>query len=186
MAYKILFLSLIFSFNLSATTLGDIWAWYNNKEYSKVCSSQVSSVEYFKYNSDENFINMYAHACLETDMINRLSRPIIQLRKSKEARANASYYATILYQKKLLYNALIDGVDILPKNLPHTDYILSKVYNDYTNQNYEEKDGAYFFKDTTNSSYMYKLFVKKDSDGFTKLVIQTIKNGTIIKTRMYW
>lgn len=186
MVKKILFLLLVLGAHISAASLEDIWQWYNNKEYHKVCSNSVTATDYFRYNKDENFINMYAHACLETDMINRLARPIIQLRKSKESRANASYYTTILYQKKLLYNALIDNLDILPKNLPSTNYILSKVYDDYVNQKYEKKDGAYLFKDAQDSSYMYKLSIKKDNDGFIKLVLETFKDGTIIKTRMYW
>lgn len=184
---KLFIFSLLFlSSFLDGANLDEIWRWYNNKEYSKVCSKQVTLVDYFNFNDDENFINMYAYSCLETDMINRLARPITQLRKSKESRANATYYTTILYQKKLLYQAIIDGLTSLPSELPSTHYILSKIYHDYVKGNYELKENIYFFHDKSNAALLYKLFIKKDVDGFTKLVLQTEENGTIIKTRMYW
>ncbi len=160
-----------------------LWNFFNNQEYSKICSNEVWSKDYFEYNDDEEFVNMYAYSCMQTDMINRLTSPIVQLRKSKKSRANALYYATILYQKKILYHALIDGIEQIPTNLPNTDYILSKIYDKFSKKDFTKKQNAYYF---SIENIDYKLFSKKDSDGYEKIVLQTIKNNEIIKTRLYW
>lgn len=180
---RLLIILVFLSLNLYSASLKDLWGWYNNKEYNKVCSTQISQNEYFKYNKDEDFINMYAYSCLQTDMINRLARPIMQLRKTKKSRANALYYTTVLYQKKILHHAIVDGFNELPTNLPNTQYILSKIYNLFAKKDYIKDKNTYIFE---LNNQEYRLFPKKYSDGYTKLVLQSVKNGIITKTRLYW
>lgn len=182
---KIIFIFLFAYMHLNAASQEQIWNWFEDKQYDKVCSNSVTSSEYYKYKNDEDFVNAYAFSCLQTDMINRLSMPIIQLRKSKNSRANALYYSTVIYQKKILQYALADGFTNLPKDLPSTEYILSKIYDRFVNHDYEQQDNVYIFKEQ-NSNISYKLFSKKFNDGFTKIVLQTLNNNEIIKTRLYW
>lgn len=177
---------LLMALNLFAqdTTLNDIINWYNDKNFKKVCSNIVTSKYYYKYNSNEEFINMYAHSCLQTDMINRLSLPIIHLRKTKQSRANALYYTTVLYQKKLLHHAVVDGLEWVPRDLPSTNYILSYIYDKYAKKDYKKVDEIYYFDE--NMPISYKMRTRHDSDGFTKLVLESYKDGKKIKTRLYW
>lgn len=182
---KIFFILTILAVHLQSASLKELWQKYDEKKYDEVCSNSVSSKEYYRYNYDENFINMFAYSCLQTDMINRLAVPITQLRKTKESRANALYFATVLYQKKLLHHALVDGLDTFPTGLPTTKYILSKIYDKFTKKEYNKKDNKYIFKDE-GTPYTYELYTRYDSDGFTKLVLKTFENGTVIKTRLYW
>ncbi len=181
-----LFLILFSFICLNAIGLENISNWYKNKEFEKICSDEVASKLYYKYRKDEDFVNVYAYACLQTDMINRLADPITKLRKTKQARANALYYATILYQKKLLHHAVIDSINKLPNNLPTTEYILSKIYDMYVNNEYKKVGNVYFFTDKDDKNIAYKMYIKNDKDGFTKLVIQTFENEKKIKTRLYW
>lgn len=182
---KVFLISMFMIINLNATSLEILWQWYNSKQYEKICTSEVGQNDYFKYNYDEDFINMYAYSCLQTDMLNRLAIPIIQLRKTKKSRANSLYYSTILYQKKVLYHALLDGFKNLPENLPDTHYVLSKIYNFFIKNRYIKQGNIYIFEDRHNA-LKYRLYIKKDDDGFKKLVLESIKNGILTKKRLYW
>lgn len=182
---KLVLVLIFLAINSFGATLKNLWQWYDEKQYDKICTNQISQNEYFDYNYDENFVNMYAFSCLQIDMINRLSKPIIQLRKTKKSRANALYYTTILYQKKILLHALVDGFDNFPTNLPNTKYILSKIYNLFAKKQYTKQGNIYIFKNNNNAQE-YRLYTRKDSDGYTKLVLESIKNGILTKTRLYW
>jgi len=179
---------LILTFILLATLLnaidkGDIIKLYKDKNYRKTCLKAGDL--YQKYKSDEEFLNIYAYSCLKEDMINRTILPIIKLYKTPESRENAAYYATILYQKKLLYHALVDDVDISYVNLPKTKYILSIIFNKFVSGDYNYKNGAYWFNDDDNGELSYKLSVETHQKT-KKIFLRTYKNGKIVKIRTYW
>ncbi len=177
----VFFLILInFSYADDLDNLKDL---YSNKEYAQVCSK--SGGLYLQYKDNEEFLNIYAYSCLKSDMINRLILPIIKLRKTKQSRENAAYFATILFQKKLLYLALCDNIDISYINLPKTNYILSTVFDKFIKGDYELKDRSYWFNDDLNISTRYKLSVETRS-GVKKIYLRTYKNDKLTKTRVYW
>lgn len=180
--YKI-FIFFFFPFLLLATELDKIKEYYNQNNYEKACLK--SGEIYNNFSDNEEFLSMYAHSCLEADMINRLVLPIIKLYNTPEGRENASYFATILYEKKLLYHALIDDVDISYVTLPKTEYILSKIFQKFVNGNYNFSDGAYWFMDELDSSISYKLSAEEHQK-VKKMFIRTYKDGQIIKVRTYW
>jgi hypothetical protein len=168
---------------LNAMDKNDIINYYKNKDYRKACIKAGDL--YQKYKSDEEFLNIYAHSCLEEDMINRTILPIVKLYKTPESRENAAYYATILYQKKLLYHALVDDVDISYINLPKTKYILSVIFNKFVGGDYNYKNGAYWFNNDENNELTYKLSVETHQKT-KKIFLRTYKNGKITKVRTYW
>lgn len=149
--------------------------------YSKVCNSVIYNLAL--RNGDDGLLNLYAIACLKSDYINKLSDVIIKLRNSKEARSNAVYYSTILYKKKLLHAALVDGLDISAIKLPKCDYILSDIYDDYINNNYTKESGKYIFN---YNKLKYELSLKEDLP-FTKMVLTIIdENNNIKEIKEYW
>ncbi len=168
---------------LNATNKEDILKLYKEKDYRKVCIKAGDL--YQKYKTDEEFLNIYAHSCLEVDMINRTILPIVKLHKTAQSRENAAYFATILYQKKLLYHALVDDVDISYINLPKTKYILSIIFNKFVSGDYNYKNGAYWFNDDNNSELSYKLSTETHQKA-KKIFLRTYKNGQITKVRTYW
>ena len=177
-----LFFILLATFSY-AIDKNDILNLYDRKEYRKICLKAGDL--YQKYKSDEEFLNIYAHSCLEVDMINRTILPIVKLYKTAESRENAAYFATILYQKKLLYHALVDDVDISYINLPKTKYILSIIFNKFVSGDYNYKNGAYWFKDDENSNISYKLSTEMHQK-VKKIFLRTYENRKIIKIRTYW
>lgn len=167
-----------------ALTIETIRGWYKEGDYQKICSNSVGAI-YPEHRDNEEFLNMYAHACLENDMINRMSIPIIKLIDTPQTRANAVYYATVLYQKKLLYHALIDGIDISHISLPKTHYILSIIFDKFVKKEYTQEDEMLIFKDNDPDTF-HKLYLSKNEENIYKMVLKTYKHGKIVKTRTYW
>jgi len=183
MIKKICLIFILLSTTLYAIDKEDLVKLYKDKNYRKVCLKAGDL--YLKYKSDEEFLSIYAHACLEEDMINRTILPIVKLYKTQESRENAVYFTTILYQKKLLYYALVDDVDISYINLPKTKYILSIIFNKFVSGNYNYKNNAYWFTDDDNSELTYKLSAEVHQKA-KKIFLRTYKNGELNKVRTYW
>jgi len=178
----LIILSILANF-LYAITKEDVVKMYEKKDYRTACIK--SSDLYQQYKADEEFLNIYAHSCLEVDMINRMVLPIIKLYKTPQARENAAYFATILYEKKLLYHALVDNVDISYINLPKTNYILSVIFNKFVSGDYNYKNNSYWFIDDKNNEISYKLSMEKHQN-VKKLFLRTFLNGELKKVRTYW
>jgi hypothetical protein len=156
---------------------------FQNKIYKEVCS--IGTKNFNNYRDDEEYISLYAFSCLYSDQIDRLAIPIILLRNSKESRANASYFSTILMQKKLLYHSLMDGYDISNLNLATTDYILSKVFDLYVKIGKYEKRQFYIFHDKESPKVTYKLYLQKTLKT-TKMIIEEYYDNILVKKHIYW
>lgn len=93
------------------------------------------------------------------------------------------YYSTILYKKKLLHSALVDGLNINAIKLPKCDYILSDIYDDYISQNYTKQDDKYIF---SYNDKIYELSLREDKP-FTKMVVKIKSlNNEILDVKEYW
>jgi len=175
-------LMLFFSL-LDAVDLHDIYSLYRNHEYKEACNRGYQIFHRYKEKGD--FLMLYAFACLKADYIDRLAVPIISLRKTKSERANASYFATILLQKKLLYHALIDHMDISHLQLPKTDYILSKVFDLFVNKRYQlNKKGQYVL--SKNGDKIFYILYAVPGKRFPKMIIEERTTNQLIKTHRYW
>ncbi|WP_281950830.1 hypothetical protein [Nitrosophilus kaiyonis] len=175
-----IFLTSLFSKNI---TINDLIKYYKDENYKKVCTKGILIFE--KIKKDEKLVTMYALSCLKSDYIDRLAVPIVILKNSKEARANAAYFSTILAQKKLLYHALIDNIDISGLIFPKTDHIISKIFTLFVEKKYIFSDNTYIFNETDEKDIIYKLFLEKDKKPI-KMVILKIKKGKIVETHKFW
>ena len=167
---------------LQAITNDEIIDMYENGEYEKVCSIKVE--QFYRKTNDEAIINIYASSCLRSDQINKLSYPISKLVKSKEARENAAYFSNIMFQKKLLYHAIIDGVDISYVRLPKSDYILSMIFDKFVKNQYEKDGYKYIFREENDDTFYEITQVK--SEGITKLILKIYKDDKLIGIKEYW
>ena len=183
---KYTLLMIIFFSHLFATDLNDIRSLFKEVNYKVNCNKNILGYIQNKYRKHEEALNIYSHSCMEIDMINSMSLSIHKLIKTPETRANAVYYSTILYQKKLLYHSLIDGVDISYISLPKTNYVLSKVFDKYVKKDYIQENDKFIIQDDTDKNVSYQLYTIKDDNNIYKVIIETYKNGTIVKTRAYW
>lgn len=180
-------ISILISFflilNLYSNTRDDMYNFYQNKRYKKVCNL---GFKYFdKYKKDESFISLYAFGCLNSDYIDRLSNPISILKLSKESRSNAAYFSVILMQKKMLYHALIDGYEISNLHLPTTNHILSKVFDFYSKLGKHNKRRVYLFEDENDKKLTYKLYLVKDGRMY-KMIVEEFYDTIKIQRHIYW
>ncbi len=180
---KLLIVAILLLSSLQGSDMERLFGLYQEKKYKKAC--QIGLRMFDKHKKDSKFLMLYGLSCLKADYIDRLAVPLTGLRYTRSERANASYFATILLQKKLLYHALIDGVDISNLKLPKTDYVLSKVFDLYTQKKYKKADDKYYFIAKENPDFIYVLYIEK-SDNLYKMVIEERLDNHIIKVHRYW
>ncbi len=166
----------------SASSKIDVYNDYKAKQYAKACKKGEALLE--RYKSDEKFISLYAFSCLKADKIDQLAVPIVLLSKSEEARANAAYFSVILMQKKLLLHALVDTYNFKDLKLPTTDYILSKVFDLYTQDTRTSKKAHYKYADPLDSRVTYKLFLTKDASK-KKIIVEEYYDTIMRKRHIY-
>lgn len=179
---KKVILSFLLATALFSYDLAQFYKDYQDKNYLKACKKGVNIFN--RYKQDENYLTVYSFACLKSDMIDRLAVPVTGLRLSKEARANASYFSAILLQKKILYHAVIDDVDISSLKLPTTNFVLSRVFDMYINKEYVLKDETYLFEDL-QKGLEYKMYVVQ-TQRFQKLIIEQYKDTQLINSHEYF
>lgn len=158
----------------------DVLKDYEAKQFAKACIDGNGILK--DYRGDETFINTVAFSCLEADIIDLLPNPIVMLKETPTARQNASYYATILFQKKMLYHALVDGVDISSVRAPQVDYILSHIFDLFVRGAYEKKGSVYHLK-YEGADYEMQIV---HSARYPKIEIKKIQAGKLIQTHYYW
>ncbi|MCF6310115.1 MAG: hypothetical protein L3J19_06560 [Sulfurimonas sp.] len=176
-------LILFIAINLYADIKQEMFSLYQNKKYEKVC--KLGFKNFPKYRQNEEYISLYAFACLKSDYIDRLTIPIATLKYSKESRANSAYLSIILMQKKLLYHALVDNYELSSLKLPSTDYVLSKVFDLYVKLGKHKSRTFYLFEDEDDSKLTYKLFLLKDTK-LSKMVVEEYYNSIVVKRHVYW
>jgi len=161
---------------LFSSNLSTLYKLYEKQEYDKACDYALKNFYKKRNKSSEKYITLYGLSCLETDKIDRIATPMLRLRMTKDARANASYFSTILLQKKLLFQALVDNISLNDLHLPHTTFIISKIFNLFVNKEYSLKEGVYTFKDKEKKEMKYQLYIETDKKNEKFMIIDIYKD----------
>ena len=178
------YLFIIFiALNLYADLKHDMFTLYQNNKYEEVCNKGFSNL--YQHKKDEEFVTLYALACLKSDYIDRLSIPIAILKQSSEARSNSAYFSVILMQKKLLYHSLIDHYDLSTLKIPSTDYVLSRVFDLYSKIPKHTPRAYYLLDDEDDKKLSYKLYISRENM-IDKIIIEEFYDKTKIKHHIYW
>ncbi len=180
---KTVLLFVVSTMILSADAKMETYKLYQNAKYEEACQSGEKLLD--QYKNDEEFISLYAFACLNADYLDKLAMPISSLRNSAEARANAAYFSVILMQKKLLMHALADQYDLKPVKLPTTEYVLSTVFDLYTKDTASKDKRRYNYVDPQDANKSYRLFVTKSGPS-PKMVIEEYYDKIMTKRHIYW
>lgn len=172
----------IFAFSmLFAINNEDVKSWDNIGQYNRICQDNVRDL--FIAEQDESIANLYAKACLKMDKVNNLIIPMVMLYKDKASRENAALYSTILFQKKMLYLALIDGFDIGNIRTPKVNYILSNVFDDYVVGKFKQDGDKFVFNINGKKTEL----LIRDEDNIKKMVILIYDGkGKIESIKTYW
>ena len=178
---KILYILAFAIASLFAVSADDVRNWDQIGQYNRICQEGVRNL--FIEEQNDALANMYAKACLKMDKVNELVVPTVMLYKTKEARENASLYSTIIFQKKMLYLALCDGVDISYIRTPKINYILSEIFDKFTERAYVKKSDTYVF--TLENGERAELFIKEEEE-VKKMVIAIYAGDKLSSIKIYW
>jgi len=166
---------------LYGSNLSTLYNYYTHQEYDKACDY---AMRYYNKNRDnEKFVTLYGLSCLETDNIHRIATPMIVLKDTKASRENASYFGTILLQKQLLKQAIMDNKPLGDLRLPKTNFVLSKIFNLFVHKKYILEDGIYKLQDAQNRNIKYQLYIEKENKNY--MIIDIYQNDKFIKRYRY-
>jgi len=180
---KKLFLLTLLTSLLFCSNLSDIYKLYENQEYEKGCDY---GAKYYSKNIDnENYMTFYGLSCLETNSLNRVAQPMVKVGSSKELRETASYFATILLQKQLLRQFLVDGKKLSNLKLPKTDFVLSRIFNLFVKEAYRLKEDTYLLQDSDKKDIRYEVYIKKSKKNIYYMIIDIYQGGKFTKRYQY-
>ena len=180
---KRIFLYLLLSSLIFASNLSEIYKLYEKQEYEKGCDY---GAKYYTKNIDnENYLTFYGLSCLETNNINRLSQSMVKLGSTKELRETASYFATILLQKQLLKQFLLDGKELGDLKLPKTEFVLSRIFNLFVQKKYNLKDNTYILLDFDKKNIRYEVYIKKSEKNINYMIIDIYQDDKFTKRYQY-
>jgi hypothetical protein len=175
---KLIFICLFLHSSLLAYTYDDVIKDYQAKRYKVVCLK--SSASGLIRTKDENILSMIGDACAKVDHINPLAHVIRGLISTPEFRENGSYFATLVLQKKLIYQFMNDAIDLKNLRLPRSSHTLSIVFENLAKNNYKQEDGKIVIK---LESKKYIVWI---TDAKKRVVhVDVYEDGQKIKTHWY-
>ena len=131
---KILIVLLI-PFFLYASSYNRLLIDYKEAKYKSACKRGIKLFR--KGEKNEKILSLIGDSCARCDYINILGEIQKYQKKSKDARENASYFTTLVLQKRLIFQFMHDDLDLSNLKLPKTSHILSKVFINLSNKNFD-------------------------------------------------
>ncbi len=108
---------------------------FKAKRYDQVCGKGMRA--YYSGYTEENFVSLVGVSCAKVDRINLLGMLQRSLVTTKEARENSSYFSTLILQKRLIYQFMIDDLTLEHLKLPSSNHLLSRVFTQLSLKNYK-------------------------------------------------
>jgi len=179
---KKIFLIVVFTIALYSSNLSTLYHLYEKQEYDRGCDYAMKY--YNKNKNDEKYVTLYGLCCIETNNIHRIATPMIVLNKTKSSRENASYFGTILLQKQLLKQAILDKKNLGDLKLPKTNFFLSKIFNLFVKKKYVLEDEVYRLQDEQDKDIKYQVYIQKEKD-MSYMIIDIYKKDKFTKRYRY-
>ncbi len=154
----------------------------NDKNYEKAC--RVGKQIIYADEKDEKLLSLIAQSCLKCDYIYALSMVQHRLRKSKQTRADASAFSSVVLQKKLIYQFMYDDTDISTLALPIVEHPLSHTFVAIRDGNYKllsKKPKVITFKKDKEN---YKVYIDKKDEG--RVIIEITDSHKKTTRRKYY
>ncbi|WP_345992094.1 hypothetical protein [Sulfurimonas sp. HSL-1716] len=172
---------MLFFVNISAKTTEEFIKEFKNKKYDIVCTDGLK--QYYGGRQDELFISMVGIACANIDNINPLGTMQSKLVSTKESRETASYFASLLLSKRLIYQFMIDDISLKALQLPKSNHILSFVFEHLGSGNfvYINKNPKMIKIDDGGKSVLLSV----SDDEVKKVLIDEYKGATLIKRHWF-
>ncbi|AFL68764.1 hypothetical protein [Sulfurospirillum barnesii] len=169
---------LFFCYIAYADSYRDLLNDYQAKRYEKVCSDGAKF--YLKNERNEEILVAIGDACAKIDAIQPLGQISKNLLSTKEYRESASYFTTLMLQKKLIYQFMHDGINLKELNLPRTEHVLSRVFEELSKGNYRTVEKGI---EITTPQMEYRLWLSNDEP--KKAYIDEYKEGKLVQSHWY-
>lgn len=154
---------------------------YEAKNYEKVCSQ--GGVLLFNNEKNENILIAIGDACAKVDAINPLGNVVKNLVSTDAYRESGSYFATLILQKKLIYQFMHDNINLKDLRLPRTEHILSKVFENLAKGNYEIVNDGMQKVSIKLPGQSYLLWLSNDDP--KRVYIDEYENDKLLKRHWY-
>jgi hypothetical protein len=177
---NIVLLLLLFS-SLYSKNIDELIDAFQNREFKLVC--QEGMAKFSKGNRDEDFLGMVGVACAEVDYINPLAKLQRVLRSTKTGRNNASYFATLILQKKLFYQFMLDDIELGYLRVPDTNHILSVIFRNLVLNKYQVTSNSPKALEIVDSGRTIKISITDDNP--QKVLVDIFKDGKKIAHHWY-
>jgi len=177
----LLFSLLIFSV-VHADKYNQFLKHLNDKNYEKAC--KVGKQIIYADEKDEKLLSLIAQSCLKCDYIYALSMVQHRLRKSKQTRADASAFSSVVLQKKLIYQFMYDDADISTLALPVVDHPLSHTFVAIRDGNYKVISKHPKVITFRRDSKKYKIYINKRDEG--RVIIEISDTNKKTQKRKYY
>jgi len=161
-----------------AYSYNDLLRDYEAKNFDKVCNEGNAFI--LKNDKNEQILVAIGDACSRIDSINPLGNISKNLISTKEYRESGSYFATLVLQKKLIYQFMHDNINLKELKLPRTNHVLSIVFEQLSKGNYEIVDKRI---EITTPEMNYLLWLSDDDP--KKVYIDENKDGKLVKRHWY-
>ena len=173
---------LLFSATFSyAKSIEELVKAFQDKKFKVVCQNGMKKFK--NGNRDENVLGMIGVACAEIDYINPLADLQKYLRSTKAGRNNASYFATLILQKKLFYQFMLDDIDLGYLRVPDTNHILSVIFRNLFLKNYKVISKKPKRIEIHDNGKLMKIYVKNTRP--KKVIVEVYQNGKMISSHWY-
>ena len=176
---KVLVILVLFIWNVAnAYSYNEVLRDYQANRYEKVCSEGAEF--YMRNDKNEQILVAIGDACAKIDAINPLGQISKNLISTKEYRESASYFSTLILQKKLIYQFMHDDINLKELTLPRTDHVLSRVFEQLSKGNYSVVEkGIQILTPQMN----YLLWLSEDAP--KKVYIDEHKEGKLVERHWY-
>lgn len=100
---------------------------FQAKKYGYVCTKGMKL--FYSGHKEEMFVSLVASACAQSDNMNPLGLLQAKMVNSTTAREKASEYLALLLQKRLLYQYMIDDIELSEYSFAYSNHILSLIFS---------------------------------------------------------
>lgn len=178
---KLFLLCCLLFFNLFAQNgnYNNILKLYKKANYKMVCRYGKMILNKL----DDNYLSLVGNACAKEDDIQILGKILPKLNKTKNDRLNASYFATLILEKKLIYQFMNDNIKLTGLTLPKTNHILSRVFEKLAQNQYTKDHDK--LKNIQINDGIYKYILWLSGDKPPKVYIDEYKNGMLVKKHWF-
>lgn len=132
-----------------------LYGLYQSGHYAQGCDYGIK--HFIENRQKESFVSLTGFSCLQADQIERLGQIASTLSNTPEARANSSYFALLLMQKKLLMQAIYDEKPLINLKFPTSSHLISKLFSLYL-KDPQKGQSIKEYQDPTNPRQTFRLY----------------------------